>query len=74
MGLPGFRSSWPPGTPWTCGRELSWPPQASPSPPTPTVSCRYSQSPQGAQLAEGVGSDFPDEVVLEASRAARQAE
>lgn len=33
----------------------------------------YSQGPQGGQLAEGVSSDFPDAVVLEATGAAREA-
>lgn len=68
MGLPGFRASWPPGDPLDMWQGAQLPPQA------PPMSCGYSQSPQGAQLAEGVGSDFPDAVVLEASRAARQAE
>lgn len=31
----------------------------------------YSQGSQGGELVEGVGSDFPDVVVLEAARAAR---
>lgn len=41
--------------------------------PPKSQSCGHSQGPQGAQLAEGVGSNFPDAVVLEATRAAREA-
>lgn len=41
--------------------------------PRPSPCSRYSQDPQGSQLAEGVGSDLPDAVVLEVARAARQA-
>lgn len=47
-------------------------PPPRPCPP-PSWVHGYSQGPQGAQLAEGVGSHLPDAVVLEAARAARQA-